>query len=63
MSAHNLRAWCPWDPKDGVEAQGTGVKDEYELPRGCWELNLDPPEEEKVFLTTELDLLLSHLSF
>jgi hypothetical protein len=30
---------------------GTGVKDGYELPRGCWERNLGPVEEQYMLLT------------
>jgi hypothetical protein len=38
-----------WDP-------GAGVIDGYELPCGCWELNLNPLEEQPVLLTTESSL-------
>ena len=31
---------------------GTRVTDGCELPDGCWEPNLDPPEDQYVFLTT-----------
>jgi len=31
----------------------SGVTDSYELPCGCWELNLGPLEEQPVLLTTE----------
>ena len=29
---------------EGVRVPGTGVTDSCELPRGCWEMNLGPPE-------------------
>ena len=40
----------------GIRSPGTGVTDSRELPCGCWELNLDPLEEQPVLLTTEPSL-------
>ena len=37
----------------GVRHPETGVTDSYELPRGCWELNPGPLEEQSVLITTE----------
>lgn len=34
-------------------ARATGVTDGWELPCGCWELDLHPLEEQEVLLTTE----------
>jgi hypothetical protein len=30
---------------EGVTSSGTGVTDSFELPGGCWELNLGPLEQ------------------
>jgi hypothetical protein len=40
----------------GSRSSGTGVTDCCELPCGCWELNLDPLEEQPLPLTTEPSL-------
>ena len=39
-----------------VGSPGTGVMDGCKPPCGCWELNLDPLEEQPVLLTTEISL-------
>jgi hypothetical protein len=39
-----------------VRSPETGVTDSCELPCWCWELNLDPLEEQPVLLTTEPSL-------
>ena len=39
-----------------VRSSGTGVTNSCELTCGCWQLNLDPLEEQPVFLTTEPSL-------
>jgi hypothetical protein len=44
---------CPQRPEEGVRSLGTGVRDSYELPCGCWELNLGPPEKQPVLLRAE----------
>jgi hypothetical protein len=36
-----------------VRVLGLGVTDSYELPCGCWDLNLSPLEVQSVLLTTE----------
>ena len=38
---------------EGVRSPRTEATDRCELPRGCWELNPGPLEEQPVFLTTE----------
>ena len=43
--------WC-----EGVRSPVTGSSDSYNLPCGCWELNLGPLEEQSVLLTTEPSL-------
>lgn len=40
-------------PEKVVRALETGVKDIYELPCGCLELNPSPLEEQLLFLTTK----------
>ena len=37
----------------GCQIPGTGGRDSCELPCWCWELNLDPLEEQSVLLTAE----------
>ena len=43
-------------PCEGDRCPGTGITDSCGLPCGCWELNLDPLEEQPVLLTTEPSL-------
>lgn len=43
-------------PEEGNESPGTGATDGYQLPCGCWELNMDPLQKEQVLLTTEPSL-------
>jgi hypothetical protein len=38
---------------EDAKSPTTGIIDSYELPYGCWELNLGPPEEQLVLLTAE----------
>ena len=40
----------------GVQSPGTGATESYELPCGCWDLNLSPLEEQLVLLTAEPSL-------
>jgi hypothetical protein len=40
-----LGSWIP--------LKQAGVIDSYELPRGCWELNLGPLKEQPVLLMAE----------
>jgi hypothetical protein len=42
--------------EEGVRPPWTGVTDSCELLHGGWELNLDPLQEQPVFLTTEPSL-------
>jgi hypothetical protein len=51
MKVYYMHAWYPGRP-DGVRSLGTGVTYHYELPWGCWELNMGPLLEREVFLTT-----------
>ncbi|KAL6069243.1 hypothetical protein STEG23_019702, partial [Scotinomys teguina] len=39
--------------EDSIGPPGAGVTDSCELPCGCWELNLDPLEEQPVLFTSE----------
>jgi hypothetical protein len=39
--------------REGISSLGTGVTVSWESPSGCWELNLDPLEEQPVLLTAE----------
>lgn len=32
----------PKRPEEGAGSPGSGVTNSYELPCGCWKLNLDP---------------------
>lgn len=51
---HMYTVWiqCPWRPEEGVgSVPGARVPDGYEPPRGCWELNPGPLQEEWVLLT------------
>jgi len=41
---------------EGADYSETGIPDSCELPCGCWELNLDPLEEQSVLLSTEPSL-------
>jgi hypothetical protein len=41
---------------EGVGSPGTGVTDNCELSRRCWELNLSRLEEQPVLLTAEFSL-------
>lgn len=42
---------------------GTGFTITYELPCGCWALNLGPLEEQSVLLTSQPSLQLLLLKF
>lgn len=43
-------------PCEGIRSRGTGVRNSFELPCECWDLNLDPQEEQPVLLTDETSL-------
>lgn len=40
-------------PEVGIRSPGTGITEDYELPCGCWNPNLDPLQEQQRILTTE----------
>lgn len=48
VSVYNLQAWCLWSPEEADRSPGTGLTDGCELPRGCWELNHGPLQEQQV---------------
>lgn len=35
-----LPAWCLQSSEECIQSPGTGVRDDYEAPYGCWDLNL-----------------------
>lgn len=41
---------CARRPEEGADSVRTGGTDGWELPGGCWELNLGPREEQPVLL-------------
>lgn len=55
--------FCPMYALDPMELQsnGTTVRDNSELPCGCWELNSGPLEEQPVLLTAKPPLQ-THIS-
>ena len=53
MATIPLCAWGPQRPKEGLRSPGTRVIHSFKSPRGFWELNLDPLQEQQVFLTAE----------
>jgi len=50
---------------DGARFPGTGVMDRSKLPGGCWEMSLDPLEEQPMLLAAEhlsnLDNFIKHI--
>lgn len=46
--------------EEGVGSPGTGIAGGYEVPCGCWEVNLSPLEQQPVLLTTEPSLHLQN---
>ena len=46
----------PQRPEEDIRSHGTEVKDNCQLPCGCWELNPGPLQEQPVLLTTEPSL-------
>ena len=46
---HYIHAW--WLQRPGIRFPGTGFKDSWEPPCGCWESSLGPLVEETVLLT------------
>lgn len=57
MSVYCVYAWCLLRAKKGIGSPRTGVMNGCEAPRGCWELNLGPLQEQGVLLTTKPPLL------
>lgn len=53
MSVHSGYAWYPGGPEEGIRSPETGIADNGKQPGGCWELNLDPLQEQQLFLTSE----------
>ena len=51
-----LRHTVLLESREDIRSPGTEVTDGHELPSGCWELNLDPLEEQPVHLTAEPSL-------
>ena len=49
----HMYMWYLQRIKDSAISRGTGVTDDCELLRGCWEMNLDPLQNHQVLLTTE----------
>ena len=54
VCVHRMHAWCPRKPEEDTIAPGTGAKDGYELPCGCWELNSGPLDEQTKSLSPAL---------
>ena len=48
-----LYVWYPRSPKKCVGSPETGVRYDYKLPYGYWNLNLGLLEEQSVFLIAE----------
>lgn len=53
---------CVQRPEEDIKFFGTGVRDASELPRECWEVNLDPLPEQPVLSSAEPPAA-SHLDF
>lgn len=43
----------PESLEEGIRSPGTGITDNCEQSRGCYELNLGPLQEQQAFLSTE----------
>ena len=50
MYVHHV---CTLEVKEDIGCPETGVTDSCEAPCGCWDLNLDPLEEQQVLLVME----------
>lgn len=53
---------CVQRPEENIKFFGTGVRDASELPRECWEVNLDPLPEQPMLSSAEPPAA-SHLDF
>lgn len=54
-----VNIWCSWVPEEVIVCPGTRVTNGCELLCWCWELNLDPLQEQNIILTTEPTFLSS----
>lgn len=50
---HAYTIQCSQRPEEGDEYSGTGITTSRGLPRGHWELSLDPPEKQSMLSTAE----------
>jgi hypothetical protein len=53
---HRVHACCLLTSEECIGSPRTEVTGGHELPCGFWELNSGPPENQAVFLSTELSL-------
>jgi hypothetical protein len=44
------------ESREGIRFPRTRIIDGFELPYGCWELSLDPLDEQLMLLTTDPSL-------
>lgn len=52
---YHVYAWPPGRSEEGIRSPGTGINGDYELPRGCWDLNPGLLQEQ-VLLAAEPSL-------
>ena len=50
------------ESREGIRFPRTRIIDGFELPYGCWELSLDPLDEQLMLLTTDPSLQ-PHIGF
>ena len=56
MYVYHKHAWYPQRSEDGAVSPGTGVTNGCELPRGFWEVNPGPLQEQPEILTAQPSL-------
>lgn len=56
VQAHLCR--CSLTSEEEVRCPGARATGDYELPDEYWEINLGPLQEQQLFLTTEMSLLI-----
>lgn len=56
LYVYHMFAWCERRSEEGITCPGNGVTDGCEMNCWCWELNLDPLQEQLVLLTTKQSL-------
>lgn len=56
MYVHYVCACHPQRLKEDTGFLRTGITDGCDLSHGCWEIDLDPLQEQHVYLTTNLSL-------